>query len=207
LKTEPSQARDQFRRIRFDTIAGMFVSDAVAFFIILAAGATLHVHGVTDIQSADQAAEALRPLAGRFAFVLFALGIIGTGLLAVPVLAGSAAYAVGEALKWPTGLDRKPLDAKGFYAVLSAATLLGLAINFPAVQRHLHVTPIKALFWSAVINGVVAAPIMVVVMLMVGNHKVMGGFARLSRTLRVIGWAATAVMFLAAVGMFVTWKQ
>ena len=207
LKKEPVQARVQFNRIRLDTIVGMFFSNIVAFFIILVAGATLHAHGVTDIQTADQAAEALRPLAGRFAFTIFALGIIGTGLLAVPVLAGSAAYAIGEALKWPTGLDRKPLDAKGFYAVLAAATILGLAINFPAVQQYLHISPIKALFVCAIINGVVAVPIMIVVMLMVGNSKVMGKFATISRTLRTIGWAATVVMFLAAAGMFVTWKQ
>lgn len=206
LKKKPWQARVQFARIRLDTIVGMFFSNIVAFFIILAAGATLHVHGITDIQTAGQAAEALRPLAGRFAFTLFALGIIGTGLLAVPVLAGSAAYAIGEALKWPTGLDRKPLDAKGFYSVLAAATLLGLAINFPAVQRHLHVTPIKALFVCAIINGVVAVPIMVVVMLMAGNPKVMGKFSLSSGPLRAIGWVATLVMFLAAAGMFATWK-
>lgn len=207
LKKKPWQARVQFGRIRLDTLVGMFFSNAVAFFIILAAGATLHAHGITDIQTADQAAEALRPLAGRFAFTLFALGIIGTGLLAVPVLAGSAAYAIGEALKWPTGLGRKPLDAKGFYAVLTAATLIGLAINFPAVQRHLHVTPIKALFVCAIINGVVAVPIMVVVMLMVGNPKVMGRFTLTSGMLRAIGWASTVVMFLAAAGMFVSWKK
>lgn len=204
LNQTPLQARRQLGRIRFDTVTGMFLSNAVAFFIVLAAGATLHVHGVTDIQTANQAAEALRPLAGRFAFSLFALGIIGTGLLAVPVLAGSAAYAIGEALKWPTGLDRKPLDAKGFYAVLTAATVIGLGLNFPAFQQLLHVTPIKALFLCAIVNGVVAVPIMVVVMLMVGNAKVMGRFTLVSGWLRSLGWTATAVMFVAAVGMFVT---
>lgn len=207
LKKEPWQARIQFGRIRLDTLVGMFFSNIVAFFIILAAGATLHEHGITDIQTANQAAEALRPLAGRFAFTLFALGIIGTGLLAVPVLAGSAAYAIGEARKWRIGLDRKPSEAKGFYTVLSMATALGLTINFPVVQRHLHVTPIKALFICAIINGVVAVPIMVVVMLMVGNPKVMGRFALRSGMLRTVGWVATVVMFLAATGMFVTWKQ
>ncbi len=206
LKREPTQARVQFGRIRFDTATGMFLSNTVAFFIILAAAATLHAHGVTDIQTADQAAEALRPLAGRFAFTLFALGIIGTGLLAVPVLAGSAAYAIGEALQWPTGLDRKPLDAKGFYAVLTVATLIGLAINFPEVQRFVHVTPMKALFICAIINGVAAVPIMVVVMLMVGNGKVMGRFKIPPGMLRNIGWAATVVMLLAATGMFLTLK-
>jgi NRAMP (natural resistance-associated macrophage protein)-like metal ion transporter len=206
LTREPSQARVQFGRIRFDTITGMFLSNAVAFFIVLAAAATLHAHGITDIQTADQAAEALRPLAGRFAFTLFALGIIGTGLLAVPVLAGSAAYAIGEALKWPTGLDRKPLDAKGFYAVLTAATLIGLALNFPGAQRLIHLTPMKALFICAIINGVVAVPIMFVVMLMAGNAKVMGRFKLPPGWLRNIGWAATLVMLLATTGMFMTLK-
>ncbi len=206
LNKKPWQARVQFGRIRLDTMAGMFISNIIAFFIILAAAATLHAHGITDIQTADQAAGALRPFAGRFAFTLFAVGIIGTGLLAVPVLAGSAAYALGEALKWPTGLDRKPLAAKGFYGVLTAATVLGLAINFPVVQRHLHVTPIKALFVCAIINGVVAVPIMVVVMLMAGNEKVMGKFSLSSGMLRALGWVATGVMFLAAVGMFITLK-
>ena len=205
LTRKPWQARLQFGRIRFDTLVGMLLSNVVAFFIILAAGATLHAHGITDVQTADQAAEALRPLAGRFAFTIFALGIIGTGLLAVPVLAGSAAYASGEALKWPTGLDRKPLHAKGFYSVLAAATVLGLGLNFPSMQRHLHVTPIKALFVCAIINGIAAVPIMVMVMLMVGNPRVMGRFTLSSGTLRLIGWLATIVMFLAAVGMFMTW--
>jgi NRAMP (natural resistance-associated macrophage protein)-like metal ion transporter len=207
LKHAPEQAREQFGRIRFDTYFGMAVSNLVAFFIILSAAVTLHAHGITEIDTSEQAAQALKPLAGPLTFTLFALGIIGTGLLAVPVLAGSAAYAVGEALKWPTGLDRKPLDAKGFYAVLTVATLLGLAINFPAVQHHTHLSPVKALFWSAVVNGVVAVPIMVVMMLMVQNKKIMGQFTRVSKTLRIMGWAATAVMAAAAVGMFLTWKH
>ncbi|HMB95598.1 MAG TPA: divalent metal cation transporter, partial [Tepidisphaeraceae bacterium] len=155
LTKAPEQAMVQFRRIRWDTYTGMFLSNVVAFFIILSAAATLHVKGITNVETSSQAAEALRPFAGRFAFVLFALGIVGTGLLAVPVLAGSAAYAVGEALKWPTGLDRKALEAKGFYVVVAVSTLLGLAINFPLVQKHIHLTPIRALFWSAVINGIV----------------------------------------------------
>jgi len=207
LKTSPKQARAQFSRIRLDTYVGMAYSNLIAFCIILAAAVTLHAHGITDIETSSQAAEALRPLAGRFAFTVFALGIVGTGLLAVPVLAGSAAYAVGEALKWPTGLDRKPLDAKGFYFVLTAATLLGLAINIPAVQHHTHLSPVKALFWAAVVNGVVAAPVMVVMMLMCHNKKVMGGFTRVSKPLRVMGWLATAVMAMATAGMFLTWNQ
>ena len=158
----------------------MALSNVVAFFIILAAAVTLHAKGITDVETSSQAAEALRPIAGRFAFLLFALGIVGTGLLAVPVLAGSAAYAVGEAMRWPTGLDRKPLDAKGFYSVVAVATLVGLAINLPVVQRHLHVTPVQALFWSAVINGIVAVPVMIVMMLMISNRKVMRQFASVS---------------------------
>jgi NRAMP (natural resistance-associated macrophage protein)-like metal ion transporter len=207
LKDAPEQAREQLKRIRIDTYVGMAFSNLVAFFIIVAAAATLHAKGVTNIETSSQAAEALRPIAGRLAFVVFAIGIIGTGILAVPVLAGSAAYAVGEALKWPTGLDRKPLEAKGFYAVLSIATILGLSINFPVVQKFTHLTPIKALFWSAVINGVVAAPIMVVMMLMCHNKKLLGQFTRVSKTLRAFGWVATAVMAAATVGLFLTWKS
>jgi NRAMP (natural resistance-associated macrophage protein)-like metal ion transporter len=207
LKVEPPQARDQFRRIRFDTYFGMAFSNLVAYFIILAAAATLNAHGVTDIQTSSQAAEALRPIAGKFAFFLFAMGIIGTGMLAVPVLGGSAAYAVGEALRWPTGMDRKPLQAKGFYSVLTIATLLGLAINFPDVQKFTHLSPIKALFWSAVINGVAAVPIMVVMMLMCHSRKVMGKFANISVALRITGWLATLAMLLAAIGLFATWNS
>jgi NRAMP (natural resistance-associated macrophage protein)-like metal ion transporter len=207
LRNAPDQARVQFGRIRFDTYVGMALSNAVAFFIILSAAVTLHAHGITDVQTSAQAAEALRPLAGRFTFVLFTLGIVGTGLLAVPVLGGSAAYAVGEALKWPTGLARKPLDAKGFYGVLAAATLLGLAINFPEVQRFTHLSPIKALFWSAVINGVVAVPIMILMMCMCHNKRIMGPYTRISKPLRAMGWLATIAMLLAAFGMFMTWKK
>jgi NRAMP (natural resistance-associated macrophage protein)-like metal ion transporter len=207
LKKAPEQAPAQFDRIKFDTYAGMFLSNAVAFFIILSAAVTLHVKGITDIETSSQAAEALRPIAGQFAFILFAMGIVGTGLLAVPVLAGSAAYAVGEAMKWPTGLDRKPLEAKGFYSVVAIATLIGMAINLPKVQKHIHLTPLKALFWSAVINGIVAVPIMVVMMLMISNPKVMKQFCHSSPVLRMIGWIATVVMALAAIGMFLTWKQ
>jgi NRAMP (natural resistance-associated macrophage protein)-like metal ion transporter len=206
LRRQPSEAPEQFKRIRFDTWIGMTISNLVAFSIILAAAVTLNAHGITDIQTSTQAAEALRPLAGRFTFTLFTLGILGTGLLAVPVLAGSAAYAVGEAMKWPTGLDRKPLAAKGFYTVIAVATLLGLMMNFPGMQRVTHLTPIKALFWSAVLNGIAAVPVMVVVMLMHQNPKVMGQFAHMSKPLKAMGWLATAVMAAAAVGMFVTWK-
>jgi Mn2+/Fe2+ NRAMP family transporter len=186
---------------------GMAFSNTVAFFIIVSAAATLHAHGITSIDTSAQAAEALKPLAGRLAFTLFALGIVGTGLLAVPVLAGSAAYAVGEALKWRTGLDRTPSEAPRFYGVIAVSTILGLAINFPMIQRHTHITPIRALYWAAVVNGVVAVPIMVVMMLMCHNKKIMGQFTRISKTMRAMGWLATAVMAAATVGMFVTWKK
>lgn len=198
LKKAPRQAFSQLNRIRVDTHLGMFFSNMVAFFIILTVAATLHAHGINKIETSAQAAEALKPLAGRFAFVLFTAGIIGTGLLAIPVLAGSAAYAVGEALKWPVGLEREPLHAKGFYAVLTSAVLIGLAMDFS------HINPIKALYWTAVINGVVAGPIMITMMLMASNRKVMGQFT-LSRRLKVLGWAATVVMLACAVAMFATW--
>ncbi len=204
VKHAPEQAKAQFDRIRLDTCVGMTFSNIVAFFIIVAAAATLNAHGIKDVETSAQAAEALRPIAGKAAFILFSFGIIGTGLLAVPVLAGSAAYAAGEALSLPTGMDQKPLQAKGFYSVLTLSTLIGLAINFPAVQRITHLTPIKALFWSAVVNGVAAVPIMVIVMLMIRNQKVMGEFKDTSPWLHLMGWLATAVMAVAAVLMFVT---
>jgi len=207
LKNAPEQAPKQFDRIRLDTYVGMAFSNVVAFFIIVAAAATLNAHGIKDVETSAQAAEALRPIAGNAAFLLFTFGIVGTGLLAVPVLAGSAAYAVGEAMKWPTGMDRKPLAAKGFYAVLAFSTLLGLAINFPTVQRLTHLTPIKALFWAAVVNGVSAVPIMVIVMLMARNPKVVGQFGRTSKLLQCMGWVATAVMAAAAALMFITMKS
>ncbi|MDB5449928.1 MAG: Mn2+/Fe2+ transporter, partial [Phenylobacterium sp.] len=172
-------------------------SNVVALFIILTTAATLHAHGVTNIQTSAQAAEALRPIAGQMTFLLFALGIVGTGLLAVPVLAGSAAYAVGEALGWRVGLARKPHRAKAFYAVIAGATVVGAALNFTPID------PIKALFWSAVINGLVAVPVMGMMMLIAGRKEVMGRFT-LPRPLKVVGWAATAVMAAAAVGMFAT---
>lgn len=200
LVDAPAQAPAQIKRIKLDTYIGMAFSNAVAFFIILTAAVTLHAQGKTDIQTAAQAAEALRPVAGPFAFLLFALGIIGTGLLAVPVLAGSAAYAVGEMLQWPTGLERTPLEASGFYVVLALATLLGLSLNFTPID------PVQALFWSAVINGVVAGPVMIIVMLLASNARVMGDFT-ISFRLKVFGWAATAVMITAAIGLFATWGR
>jgi NRAMP (natural resistance-associated macrophage protein)-like metal ion transporter len=197
LKWAPWQARKQFERIRVDTVVGMGFSNVVSLFIILTTAATLHAAGITDIQTSAQAAKALEPLAGRFAFELFAVGIVGTGLLAVPVLAGSAAYGVAEAFKWRASLERQPHDAKRFYGVLAVATLIGLALNFVGIN------PIRALFWSAVINGVVSVPLMVVTMLMAVNPKVMGQFT-LPLGLRVVGWIATLVMLVASAGLFVT---
>jgi Mn2+/Fe2+ NRAMP family transporter len=197
LVSTPAQAPAALRRIRIDTYFGMGVSNLIALFIIITTAATLNAHGVTDIQTSTQAAEALRPLAGRFAFILFALGILGTGLLAIPVLAGSAAYAVGEARRWPTGLARQPLEAKAFYVTLAVATALGVGMNFMAID------PIKALFWSAVINGVVAVPVMVVVMIMATQRRVMGRFA-IPRALAAVGWLATLVMAATVVGMAAT---
>jgi NRAMP (natural resistance-associated macrophage protein)-like metal ion transporter len=194
----PGQAPRQMARMRLDTLVGMGASNIIALFIMLTTAATLHAHGVTDIQTSSQAAEALRPIAGRFAFTVFALGIIGTGLLAVPVLAGSAAYAVGEALQWPVGLGRRPGRARAFYGAITAATLAGAMLNFTPID------PIRALFWSAVVNGVAAVPIMVMIMLMGSRRKVMGQFT-LTRRLAALGWLATAVMAAAAVGMFATW--
>jgi NRAMP (natural resistance-associated macrophage protein)-like metal ion transporter len=197
LKWAPWQARKQFQRIKVDTVVGMGFSNLVSLFIILTTAATLHAAGITDIQTSAQAAKALEPLAGRFAFALFALGIIGTGLLAVPVLAGAAAYGVAEAFRWPASLERQPREARGFYGVLAVATLIGLALNFVGLN------PIRALFWSAVINGVVSVPLMVVTMRMAVNPKVMGQFT-LPLRLRVVGWIATVVMMVASIGLFAT---
>jgi Mn2+/Fe2+ NRAMP family transporter len=189
------QAREQFTRIQVDTYVGMAISNLVAFFIILTAAVTLHAHGLTDIQTADQAASALRPLAGKFAFLLFAAGIVGTGLLAVPVLAGSAAYGICDALHWKASLGKKPLERRGFYGALAVVTAAGVALNFMGIN------PIKALFWSAVFNGLAATPVMIVVMLMASNRKLMGPFV-LGRPLRTAGWIATAVMCVASAGLF-----
>ena len=196
LVKAPAQAPRELDRIRLDTAVGMAFSNLVALAIIVTTAATLHAHGITDIETSAQAASALRPVAGDFAFAVFALGIIGTGLLAVPVLAGSAAYALAEARKWPDGLARKPRKAKAFYATIAAATLIGVLINVSPV------TPIKALYWSAVINGVAAAPIMAMMMHMTANRKMMGKFP-VSDGLRAVGWCATAVMAVAVAGMFV----
>jgi NRAMP (natural resistance-associated macrophage protein)-like metal ion transporter len=197
LVKAPHQGPDAIERIRLDTYIGMAFSNLVALAIIVTTAATLHAGGVTDIATSSQAAEALRPVAGPFAFTLFALGIVGTGLLAVPVLAGSAAYAIGEARRWPVGLGRKPERAKAFYATLTIATMVGVALNFSPIN------PIKALYWSAVINGVVAVPVMITMMHMTANPKVMGKFP-VHDGLGLIGWMATVVMATAAIAMGVT---
>jgi len=167
---------------------------------MLTAVVTLNLHGITDIQTSAQAAQALRPLAGDFAFALFAAGIVGTGLLAVPILAGSAAYAVAETFKWPEGLGLQLLQARGFYAIVIIATILGVALNFTPID------PIKALFWSAVINGVIAVPIMAVMMLMAIRKDIMGPFV-ITRWLTVLGWLATATMAIAVLAMLATWAN
>jgi len=197
LKVAPKQEKAQLEPMRSDTYLGMAFSNLIAYFIILDTAAVLHTHGITDIQTTEQAAEALRPLAGELAFLLFSIGIIGTGLIAIPVLAGSSAYALAEALKWPIGLERPLHRAKGFYGVLTVATLLGVALNFTAIN------PIKALFWSAVINGVAAVPIMVVMMLMTTNKKITGG-VRLPAVQKAVGWVATGVMFAVAASLIAT---
>jgi Mn2+/Fe2+ NRAMP family transporter len=197
LLRRPGQALDAFERIRIDTYVGMALSNLVALAILITTSATLHTAGVTDIQTSAQAAEALRPVAGSLAFVIFALGIIGTGLLSVPVLAGSAAYALGETHRWTTGLDRRPMEAKEFYAAIALSTMLGAAINFSPIN------PIKALYWSAVINGVVAVPVLAVMMVMTADRKLMGKFT-ITGPLRIVGWLATSVMGAAVLGMLIT---
>ena len=196
---KPAIASRELRRIKWDTWSGMFYSDITSYFIILATALTLHVSGITDIQTAAQAAGALRPLAGDFAFFLFALGILGVGLVGVPVLAGSAGYAIAEAAGWNWGLERKANDARGFYGVIAVAVLGGLLLEYTPIS------PMKALFWSAVINGVVAVPLMVVIILLASRKSVMGPFTA-PRALIILGSLATAVMGLVAAMMFVPTK-
>jgi len=200
LKDQPKEATRELHRIEWDTFVGMAFSNLVALFIVLTTAATLHAHGVTDIQTSAQAAEALKPIAGRFAYTIFALGIIGTGMLALPVLAGSAAYAIGEALRWPSGLAKKPKQARAFYLTIAVSTIIGASMNLFGLD------PIKALFWSAVINGVVAVPIMAVLMFMAVNRKIMGQY-RIGPTLKFFGWLATVVMALVVIGMLATWNS
>jgi Mn2+/Fe2+ NRAMP family transporter len=200
LLMAPLQAPATLRRIGIDTTVGMIFSNVIAFFIILTAAVVLHAHGKTDIQSSSEAAEALRPLAGKLAFALFAAGIIGTGLLAVPVLAGATAYAAAGAFGKLGGLQNTVREAKFFYAVLIIASVAGIALNLTNLD------PIKALYWSAVINGVVAVPLMIVMMLMGSQKRVMGDFT-MPLSLKIFGWLATATMAAAAVLMFVTWGK
>jgi NRAMP (natural resistance-associated macrophage protein)-like metal ion transporter len=196
LVETPAQAPRELRRIRWDSIIGMGFSNVIAFFIILTTAVTLHAAGKTDIQTSEQAAEALRPIAGQLAFALFSLGVVGTGLLAIPVLAGSAAYAIGDSRGWTTGLEHKPKAAIGFYAVIGLASVLGFALHSSPLD------PIKALFWSAVLNGLISVPIMVAVMIVASRKDTMGPFVA-PRGQRTLGWIATLVMALAAIGMFV----
>jgi len=196
LKQDPRKAKKELRRIRWDTWSGMLYSNITAYFIILATAVTLNVAGVTDINTAAQAASALRPLAGEFAYLLFAFGILGVGLIGVPVLAGSGAYALSEAMGWHEGLERKVRDARGFYGIIAISVLVALAIQYSPIS------PMKALFWSAVINGVVAVPLVVVIILLVSKKSVMGDFT-VSRPLAFLGWITAAVMGAAAVAMLI----
>ncbi len=196
LVRNPRAAGTELRRIRWDTWSGMLYSNIAAYFIILATAVTLYAAGITNIRTAAQAAGALRPLAGNFAYMLFALGILGVGLIGVPVLAGSAGYAMCEAMGWNWGLERKATDARGFYGVIAVSVLAGLLLQYSPIS------PMRALFWSAVINGVVAVPLMVVIILLVSKKAVMGDYTA-SRPLKIIAWIATVVMGLAAVRMFI----
>jgi len=200
LKRDPAQGPSALARIRFDTALGMAMSNLVGLAILVTAGATLHAAGARDVNSAAQAAQALRPLVGHWAYLLFTLGVVGSGLLAVPVLASSAAYALGEARRWPVGLARKPLRAKAFYATIALATLLG------GLTTSVGIDPMKALVGAAVINGIVAVPVMAVLMLIAGNSRIMGAF-KVTGSLLVRGWAATGVMAAAALGWLATLLQ
>jgi len=195
LRHAPEQVARQFSRIRFDTLVGMAVSNGVAFFIMLTTAATLHAEGVRDLQSAAQAASALKPVAGELAFALFALGIVGTGLLAIPVLAGSAAYAMAGTFHWKSSLGSEFSAARKFYAIIIVATLAGVGVNFMPLD------PIKALYWSAVLNGVIAVPVMTIMMLVASSARIMGDLTIAPR-LRALGWLCTGVMAAATAAMF-----
>ena len=197
LRIAPEQARRNLRRLRVDTAVGMGFSNCIALFMIVATAATLHAKGIVHIETTSQAAQALEPIAGRFAFLLFGLGVVGTGLLALPVLAGSAAYAVASLLQVRKGLDQPPSGAKTFYAILAAAMLVGLAISASGLN------PIKALYWSAVVNAVISVPIMVAVMVAASHAKIVGDLT-LPTAWRVLGWLATAAMAVATLAMFAT---
>jgi Mn2+/Fe2+ NRAMP family transporter len=196
LVLDASEAPSELRRIRWDTWSGMFYSDITAWFIMLATAVTLHAAGVTNIETAAQAASALRPLAGNLAYLLFAVGVLGVGLIGVPVLAGSGAYALSEAMGWKEGLERSVKDARGFYGIIIVSMLVALALQRTAIS------PMKALFWCAVINGVVSVPLMIVIMILVSRRSVMGPYTA-SRSVLALGWLVTAVMSAAALAMFV----
>jgi len=196
LDEAPAEAREELERMGFDTFVGMAFSNLVAFFIILTTAVTLHATGQTDIQTSAQAAQALKPIAGPLAFGLFSAGIIGTGLLAVPVLAGSSAYAVAETFGWKSGLENQPWQARGFYAVIIAGMVIALGAVFSPLD------PIKALFWSAVVNGVISVPIMAAMMVVVSRRKQMGVFVA-THAQKLFGWAATVVMAIAVIAMAV----
>ena len=183
----------------WDTRIGMFFSNLIMYFIFLASAATLFQAGQTHITSAADAAEALRPLAGDAAALLLAIGLIGSGFLAVPVLTGSSAYAVAETCGWTSGLSRKPRDARGFYGVIAAGTVFGVLFNF------LGINPIDALFWTAVLNGFLAPPLLVLVMLVANDRTIMG--AEPTALVELVGWGTTIVMFMAAIGLVVTWGR
>jgi len=200
LKEREGATYAELKQAAWDTDVGMFFCNVIFYFVILAAGATLHAAGKTNIQSATDAAEALKPLAGPAASWLFAFGLIGAGLLAIPVLSGSSAYAVAETFGWECSLAHKPHEAKHFYVIIALSTFIGLLINF------LGINPMAALFWTAVINGLIAPPLLVIVMLVSNNRKIMGNKAN-GRGANVFGWATTLLMFAAAIGMILTWNQ
>jgi Mn2+/Fe2+ NRAMP family transporter len=196
LTADESAAKGELRRIKWDTWSGMFYSDVIAYVIMLATAVTLHAAGVTNIATAAQAARALQPIAGDFAYILFAAGILGVGLIGVPVLAGSGAYALAEAMGWHEGLELKATDARGFYGVIAVSVLIALVIQYTPID------PMTALFYSAVINGVVAVPLMAVIMTLAAKRSIMGRHTA-SRMLLILGWLATAVMGLAALAMLI----
>jgi len=200
LREHPEEAGFELKRITWDTVFGMAYANGIGFFVMLATAVTLHVSGITQIQTAAQAASALRPLAGDLAFVLFALGIVATGMLAVPVLAASAAYALSEALGWKASLESTLDEAHGFYAVIGVAILFGVVVDYSPLD------PIVALFWSAVINGVIAVPLMAIILVLASRREIMGAFTA-TRAQLVVGWTAVAIMAVAAAAMFAQWGR